>query len=245
MPCILGWPLGKWQPLIIDLRNVFGTFLKVLLGLRSISVVTISTTVLSLPLIYLSCRDFGIFNRGAKSGLYLLKLGKLHHLGSADVFLASIFSILVNTGGFKSLMAFTAWKTFNLMPHLVPHSRCKTVLQNLLQTSYFKLQQQQLSKTESFSLSVVLAIIATLSAVKKCKKYLLVHCPCNNCHLIICQKLSKTVSFYLSVILAIIATLSSPVHSPANTPHVPNTSGCKQSQWSPVLSFFPFLGHLP
>ena len=46
------------------MRNIFLTFLKVLLGLRSISVVTISTTVLSFTLIYLSCLDFGIFNRG-------------------------------------------------------------------------------------------------------------------------------------------------------------------------------------
>ena len=56
------------------------------------SVVTLSTTVLSFTLIYLSY-PVGILafsSPGAKSALYVLNLGKLlHHLASADVFLAS------------------------------------------------------------------------------------------------------------------------------------------------------------
>ena len=150
MPCIPGWPLGKWQPLIIHLRNVFLTFLKVFLGLRSCSVVTISTTVLSFTLIYLSCRDFGIFNWGQSLAFSSLSWASCTIW---DLLTSSSFPILVNIGGFKSLMAFTAEKTFNLLSHLVPHSRCKTVLQNLLQPSYFKVQQQQL---EIWSLQKIL-----------------------------------------------------------------------------------------
>ena len=100
---------------------------------------------------------FWHFQLGAKSGLFLLNLGKLHHLRSADVFLASIFKILVNTGEFKSLMAFTAWKIFNLM-HASP---CPT----------FTLQK---CCSKSFANFIFQA--AAAAAVKSCV-VLLVSCP--------------------------------------------------------------------